>query len=106
MRLVIDDDDILHAHQVGHYTLEHLAFGLLRIQFFTPATLKELPPAFGKVDTLAKFESVVVCNDDLGSVHVFKHVAGNEFEAGVVAVGVIRLEDTQPVFDRQAGSAD
>jgi hypothetical protein len=35
VRLVIDDEDILHAHQVGHYALEHLAFGLLRVQFLT-----------------------------------------------------------------------
>ena len=35
-----------------------------------------------------------------------QHVAGNEFAAGVVAVGVVRLENAQPVLDGQAGRDD
>ena len=49
---------------------------------------------------------MIVGDDDLGPVHVVQHVAGNEFAAGVVAVGVVRLEDAQPVLDRQAGRDD
>ena len=106
VRLVIDDEDVLHAHQVGHHALEHLAFGFLRVQFLAAASLKELASAFGQVDALAQLEGVVVGDDDLGAVHVVEHVAGNEFAAGVVAVGIVGLEDAQPVLDRQAGGAD
>ncbi len=49
---------------------------------------------------------MVVGDNDLGPVHVVEHVAGNELTAGVVAVGVVGLEDTQPIFDRQAGGTD
>ena len=41
VRLVVDDQDVLHAHQVGHHPLEHLAFGLLRVQFIARAALKQ-----------------------------------------------------------------
>ena len=33
VRLVVEDEDVLHAHQVGHDALEHLAFGFQRVQF-------------------------------------------------------------------------
>lgn len=89
--LISDDVDILHAHQVRHHALEHLTFGLLRVQFLTNAPLKELTSAFGQVNALAKFESVVVGDDDLGPVHIIEHVARNEFAAGVIAVGVVGL---------------
>jgi hypothetical protein len=36
---------------------------------------------------------VVVGDDDLGPVHVVEHVPGNEFAAGVVAIGIIGLEN-------------
>jgi hypothetical protein len=35
---------------------------------------------------------VVIRDDNLGSLHVFEHVNGNQFAAGVVAVGVIGFE--------------
>jgi hypothetical protein len=43
--LVIDDEDILHAHQIRHDPLQHLPFGFLGVQFLTHATLQELPSA-------------------------------------------------------------
>ena len=87
VRLVVDDEDVLHAHQVGHDALEHLAFGLQRVEFLAAAPLKQRAAARGKFDALAQLEGVVVGDDDLGPVHVVEHVAGNEFAAGVVAVG-------------------
>jgi hypothetical protein len=33
MRFAVDDDDILHSHQLGHDTLEHLALGFERLEF-------------------------------------------------------------------------
>ncbi len=106
VRLVIDDEDVLHAHQVGHHALEHLAFGLLRIQFLANASLKQRAAAGRKFDALPQLEGMVVGDDDLGPVHVVEHVAGNQFTAGVVTVGIVGLEDTQPVLDGQAGYAD
>ena len=106
VRLVVEDEDVLHAHQVGHDALEHLAFGLQRVQFLAGAPLKKRAAALGQLDALAQLEGVVVGDDDLGAVHVVEHVAGDEFAAGVVAVRVVRLEDAQPVLDRQAGCDD
>ena len=40
MRLVVEDEDVLHAHQVGHHPLEHLAFGFEGVQFLA-APLKQ-----------------------------------------------------------------
>ena len=78
MRLVVEDEDVLHAHQVGHHPLEHLAFGFERVQFFA-APLEQGAAAAGKLDALAKLEGVVVGDDDLGAVDVVEHVAGNQF---------------------------
>ena len=50
VRLVIDDEDVLHPHQVGHHALNHLAFGFLRVQFLADASLKQLASALGKFD--------------------------------------------------------
>ena len=32
VRLVVEHEDVLHAHQLGHDALEHLAFGLERVE--------------------------------------------------------------------------
>ena len=37
MRLVVEDQDVLHAHQVGHDALEHLAFGFEGLEFVAAA---------------------------------------------------------------------
>ena len=47
-----------------------------------------------------------VRDDDLRAVHAVEHVGWNEFAVGVVAVRVVRLENPETVFNRQAGSAD
>ena len=39
VRLVVDDEDVFHTHQVGHDALEHLAFGFECLQFFARAAL-------------------------------------------------------------------
>ena len=62
--------------------------------------------AFGELDALAQLEGVVVGDDDLGPVDVVEHVARDQLAAGVVAVGIVRLEDAQAVLDRQAGRDD
>ena len=67
MRLVVEHQDVLHAHQVGHHPLEHLPFGFQRVQFLA-AALEQGTAAFGKLDALAQLEGVVVGDDDLGAV--------------------------------------
>jgi hypothetical protein len=46
MRLVVHDEDVFHAHKIGHYALEHLPFGFHGVQFLPDASLKQLPTAF------------------------------------------------------------
>jgi hypothetical protein len=106
MRFVIDYEDVFHPHQVRHQALEHLAFRFEGPGLLARTSLQELASTLGNLHALAKLEGVIVSDDDLGPVHIVEHVAGNEFPAGVVSVGVIRLEHAQPVFDRQAGRAD
>jgi hypothetical protein len=106
VRLVVDDEDVLHAHQVGHHPLQHLAFAFERPEFLAGAALQELPPTLGYLDALAQLEGVVVGDDDLGAAHVVEQVARQQFAVLVVAVGVVRLQDAQAVLDRQAGRAD
>ena len=106
MRLVVEDEDVLHPHQVGHDPLEHLALGLEGLQLLAGAALKQGAATRREFDALAKLECVVVGDDDLGPVDLVEHVAGNEFAAGVVAVRVVGLQDAEPVFDGQARCAD
>jgi hypothetical protein len=58
------------------------------LHFLSGATFEALGAALRDVNALAELEDVVVG----GAVHVIEHVAGNQFTAGVVAVGVIRLD--------------
>jgi hypothetical protein len=52
VRLVVEHEDVLQAHQVGHDPLDHLAFGFQRVQFFA-AALEQGRPPFGKLDARA-----------------------------------------------------
>ena len=52
------------------------------------------------ISSLAKFEGVVVRDDDFGAVDVRQHVGRNEVAVAVVALRVVRLEDSQAVPDR------
>ena len=75
VRLVVEHEDVLHAHQVGHDPLEHLAFGFQRVAAPRPCALEQRAAALGELDALAQLEGVVVGDDDLGPVHVVEHVA-------------------------------
>ena len=67
VRLVVEDEDVLHAHQVGHDALDHLAFGFERVQLVARAALEQRATAFGELHALAELEGVVVGDDDLGA---------------------------------------
>ena len=104
--LVVDRQDLLQAHEVGHDPLQHLAGGLLGVEGLAPAALEELAVALGDIQALAAAKGVVVGDDDLGALDRVQQVGGDQFAAGVVAVGVVGLEDAQPVLDGDAGGDD
>ena len=100
MCLVVDHEDVLQAHQVRHDPLEHLPLGLLGLQLFA-AALKKIAGAGRDLQSLAQHEGVVVGNDNLCPLHVFEHVARDQFTGAVVVVRVVRQEHTESVADRQ-----
>ena len=106
MRLVIDDEDVLHAHQLGHDALEHLAFGFGGDDLIAGAALEQLSPAFGNIDALAQLEGVIVGDDDLGTAYVVQQVGRHQFPFPVVAVGIKRLKYTQAIPDGKTRGAN
>ena len=68
MRLVVEHEDVLHAHQLGHHALEHLAFGFQRLQLVAVRPWSSARPPVGQLEPLAELEGVVVGDDDLGPV--------------------------------------
>ena len=69
MRFVIENQDILQAHQAGHHSLDHLSFGFQRVQLIATA-LQQGTATLGKLDTLTELEGVVIRNDDFGAVQI------------------------------------
>ncbi len=106
MGLVVDRQDIFQAHEIGHDALQHLALSFEGVELFSKAALQQLPASFGEVDALSQFEGVKVGDDDLGFVHIVEHIVRNQLAVGVVAVGVVGLQNAQAVFDRDAWRDD
>ncbi len=102
MRLVVQDEDVLEPHQLGHDALEHLPFALQRVQRLADASLEQRAAALRQLDPLAALEGVVVGDDDLGAVDVIQHVGRDQLAARVVAVRVVRLQHAQAVLDGDA----
>ena len=44
---IVERDDVLKSHQIGHDALDHLAFGFERIELLADAALEQLPATFG-----------------------------------------------------------
>ena len=105
VRLVVEDDDALHAHQLGHDALEHLSLALERVQRLA-AALQQRAPNLGDLHPLAQLEGVIVGDDDLRLVHVGQHVRRHQLAMAVVAFGVIGQEDPQAITDRDPGRDD
>ena len=103
VRLVVEHEDVLDAHQVRHDTLEHLAFGFSGVQLVASTTLEQRASAADSSMRSRNLKGVVVGDDDLGAVHVVEQVVRHEFATGVVTVRVVRLEDAEPILDGQAG---
>ena len=106
VRLVVDHQDVLHAHQVWHHPLQHLTFVFLGLQFVAGTALQQLAPALGYFEAFAQLEGVEVGDDDLGPMQLVEHVARHQFAVLVIAVGVVGLQYPQAVLDGQAGSTD
>ena len=103
---VVDDQDVLHPHEVGHDPLEHLPLGLLRLEIRAAAAFEQAARPRRHLHPLPEHEGVVVGDHDLGPLHVFEHVAGNKLAGAVVVVGIVGEEDAEPVLDRQARRDD
>ena len=106
MRLVVDHHHVRHGHEFWHYPLQHLPLRFERIGRLARAPLKQLAAAFGKVDALTQLECVEVGDNDDGTVQVINHIARDQLSISVVALGVVREQDTQPVANRQAWRDD
>ena len=100
--LVVDDQDVLEAHEVGHDALEHLAFGLGRLKVGAPA-FEEGAAALGNLEALAQLEGVVVGDDDLGAGDFGQQIGRDQFAVLVVVVRVAGQDDPEPVADGDAG---
>ena len=106
VRLIVDDHDVLQAHQVGHDALKHLSFSLNRLQrLFTPA-FQCGSRSLRDVRSFAKLEGVVVRDDDLGPVEVGQHVVRDQLAALIIAVRVIRLQDSQAISNSDSWCDD
>ncbi|MCY1308705.1 hypothetical protein D9M70_587360 [compost metagenome] len=42
VRFVVDDHDVLHAHQIRHHALNHLSFSFKRLRIITSSPLEQL----------------------------------------------------------------
>jgi hypothetical protein len=106
VRLVVEHQDIFHAHEVGHHALEHLAVGFQGLEVRARAAFEQGAPSGRQLDTFAKLQRMVIRNHDLGSFDVVEKVVGNEFAARVIAIGVVRLEYPKAIFNGEARRDD
>ena len=98
MCLVIDDRDVLEAHQAVGDTAHHLPLGLLGPKRLpTPLQCTTGDLVHGK--HVAQLEGVIVRDDDLGLSHVIQHVGRDKFSGLVIALGVLRHQHAQAVAD-------
>ena len=103
--LVVQHQDVLHAHELGHHAAQHPAFGFPGVGRGA-AALEERPASLRDLDALPAPEGVVVGDDDLRPVEVGQQVVRHEVAAAVVAVRVVRLQHPQPIPDGEAGGDD
>ena len=100
VRFIVDRQNILHAHQLGHDTLEHLPLGFDRVESL-PSPLEERSTTLRQIDALTQLEGVVVRDDDLRALQIGEHVARHQLATLVIAVRVVRLQHAQAISNRQ-----
>ena len=98
---IIENENILQAHEFGHDALDHLSFGFECIQALRHC-LEEGPPALRQLHAVAEFKGMVVRNHDLSPFEIAKHVAGNQFAARIVAVRIIGLKHASRSLNSEA----
>ena len=99
---VVEDHYVFQGHQLGHHPLHHLALGLHGLDGLA-RPLQQIPPTTGYRQSLPGAQAVIVGDDNPGPLQVAQHIGGHQLPAGVVAVGVVRLQHPQPVPDCNSG---
>jgi|688.fasta_scaffold209968_2 hypothetical protein len=103
---VVEQDDILQAHQIGRDALNHLAFGFECIERLADAALGQLPAPIGEFEFLVAFKGVEVGDDDYCASDTIEHIVGIDLAGFVVAVWIVGLEDSESISDREAWGDD
>jgi len=84
MGLIVEHQDVLEPHKRRHHRGSS-GFGLQGLQRFTPAWRSR--ESLSKLQALAKLESVIVGDDDLGAFQIAEHILRHQFASGIVTVG-------------------
>ena len=101
MCLVVQHDDVLQAHQFRHDPLQHLTFGLDRLQRRAMA-LQQRAADRGDLQALAQLERMIVGQDDLGAVVIARQVGRQQFAMPVVPLRIVGQQHAQSVADGDA----
>ena len=96
--LIVEHQDLLDSHELGHDPLEHLPLGLQGLERFAPP-LKQGPAALGQRQALPPLEGVIVGDDNLRPFQIGEHVARNQLTALVIAVRIVGLQHAQAILD-------
>ena len=104
--LVVDGHDVFHAHEVRHDPLDHLTFGFQRLDVLSRAAFQKETSTFGNFDSFAELEGMVVGDDNLRLADVIEHIVWDKLTAGVVAIRVIGLKNTETILNGEAWSDD
>jgi hypothetical protein len=102
MGLVVQHQNVLHAHQFGHDALKHLAFALQGLRLLSGAPLQQRPAALRQLQPLAQLERMVVGEDDPRFPDVFEHVARHQIAVGIVIVQIVGQQDPEAILDRDS----
>ncbi len=104
--LVVQNDDVLAAHQVGSADAgDHLAFRLCEGLLAVPPA-EDLTVEFRDLLFLPEHEGVIVGDDDPRLADAIDQIGRDEVQRLVDVLGVGRDQDTQPVADGDAGRDD
>ena len=90
VRLVIQHQNVLHAHEFRHDTLEHLPFGFQGLQYAV-ASLKQKTPASGQFQAFSQLEGMKIGDDDFGPLEFPQHALGDQLPVLIVTIRIVRL---------------
>lgn len=90
MRLVVDNNDILHAEQIFARALQHFAFGFFGNQFFVAPPGQNRFANLIRIEPPAPTQSMKIGDDDLRLAHLGQHLLRHEMAACVVTLRIGR----------------